>query len=211
MIKPGALAGIALMLTIAIMPIVSYGYGAVGHASQQLRLLAADLIQPVLNRQALTISVPELPFVILDNEPQALRRQLDVLVDEGLLERESIVAEQRELSAQGWVTRNTAGVQYLPVAGVLRPTIRYGEAELVRLGEIALDPQPEGDTRARIHFSWQVEDLAEWVWAPVFDRDTGLSRIKASEQTPIAGLASLRWDTRQQRWMLVNLEPFSNQ
>lgn len=196
------------MLALGLLPASSYGYGTVGHASQQLRLLASELILPMLNRQALTVSVPDLPYVILDTEPQALRRQLDVLVDEGLLEREAVVAEQRELTAQGWVTRNTAGVQYLPVAGVLQPTIRYGEARLLRLGEITLDPQPDGKTQARINFNWQVDDLREWVWAPVFDRDARLNRIKASEETSIPGSATLAWDTQEQAWRLTELKPF---
>lgn len=199
---------VAAMVCLGVMPAWSYGYGTVGHASQQLRLLASDLIQPVLNRQALTISVPDLPYVILDTEPQALRRQLDVLVDEGLLEREAVVAEQRELTAQGWVSRTTAGVQYLPVPGVLEPTIRYGDAKLTRLGEITLDPQPDGDTRAIISFGWQVENLAEWVWAPVFDGNARLNQIKASQQTPIPGSAILMWDPQEQRWELSELVPF---
>ncbi len=197
-----------LMLALGLLPVCGYGYGTVGHASQQLRLLASELIQPMLNRQALTVSVPDLPFVILNTEPQALRRQLDILVDEGLLEREAVVAEQRELTAQGWVTRNTAGVQYLPVAGVFQPTIRYGEATLLRLGEITLDPQPDGETQARISFNWQVNNLTEWVWAPVFDRDVRLNRIKASEETPIPGSATLAWDPQEQAWRLTELKPF---
>lgn len=202
---------VATIVCLGVMPVWSYGYGTVGHASQQLRLLASDLIQPVLNRRALTISVPDLPYVILDTEPQALRRQLDVLVDEGLLEREAVVAEQRELTPQGWVTRSTAGVQYLSVPGVLQPTIRYGEAELTRLGEITLDPQPDGGTRAIISFGWQVENLAEWVWAPVFDDDARLNQIKASQQTPIPGSVVLVWDPQEQRWELSELVPFMAQ
>lgn len=201
-------ASIAFLLALGVMPVIGHGYGTVGHASQQLRLLASELIQPVLNRQALTVSVPDLPYVILDTEPQRLRQQLDVLVAEGLLQREAVVAEQRELTTQGWVTRNTAGVQYLPVAGVLQPTIRYGEAELLRLGEITLDPQAEGDTQARISFTWQVDNLAEWVWAPVFDNDARLNRIKASTETPIPGSAELVWDPVAQGWILNELDAF---
>lgn len=208
MVKLSKLAGIAVFLALGVMPVVSHGYGTVGHASQQLRLLASELIRPALNRQALTVSVPDLPFVILDTEPQRLRQQLDVLVAEGLLQREAVVAEQRELTTQGWVTRNTAGVQYLPVAGVLHPTIRYGEAELLRLGEITLDPQPGGDTQARISFTWQVDNLAEWVWAPVFDSDARLTRIKASAETPIPGSAELVWDPLAQGWTLNELVAF---
>lgn len=208
MVKLSTLAGMAFLLVLGLMPVISHGYGTVGHASQQLRLLAFELINPALNRQALTISVPDLPYVVLDTEPQRLRRQLDVLVAEGLLQREAVVAEQRELTSQGWVTRNTAGVQYLPVAGVLRPTIRYGVAELLRVGEITLDPQPGGDTQARISFTWQVDNLAEWVWAPVFDDDARLSRIKASQQTPIPGAAELEWDSAVQSWKLTELEAF---
>ena len=208
MVKLSNLAGIAFLLALGVMPVIGHGYGTVGHASQQLRLLASDLIQPALNRQALTVSVPDLPYVILDTNPQGLRQQLDVLVAEGLLQREAVVAEQRELTTQGWVTRNTAGVQYLPVAGVLQPTIRYGESELLRLGEITLDPQPGGDTQARISFTWQVDNLAEWVWAPVFDNDARLNRIKASTETPIPGSAELVWDPVEQGWILNELHAF---
>ncbi|MEX2365832.1 MAG: hypothetical protein WD601_04460 [Pseudohongiellaceae bacterium] len=208
MAKVSKLLVATLMLTLGLLPVSGYGYGTVGHASQQLRLLASELIQPLLNRQTLTVSVPDLPHVILDTEPQALRRQLDVLVDEGLLEREAVVAEQRELTAQGWVTRNTSGVQYLPVPGVLQPAIRYGEAKLLRLGEITLDPQPNGATQAQISFNWQVDNLAEWVWAPVFDRDAGLNRIKASQQAPIRGSATLVWDPLGKAWRLTELKPF---
>ena len=199
------------MLALGVLPVHGYGYGTVGHASQQLRLLASELIKPVLNQQALTVSVPDLPHVVLDTDSQRLRRQLDVLVAEGLLQREAVVAEQRELTPQGWVTRTTAGVQYLPVAGVLQPSIRYGEAELLRLGEITLDPQPEGDTQARISFTWRVANLAEWVWAPVFDNDVRLNRIKASRQTPIPGSVELVWDPEVQGWTINELEAFPAQ
>lgn len=211
MVKLSKISVGAILLPLCLLPVPGYSYGTVGHASQQLRLLASEWIQPVLSRHALTVSVPELPYVILDTEPQALRRQLDVLVDEGLLEREAVVAEQRELTAQGWVLRTTAGVQYLPVAGVLEPTSRYGEAELVRLGEITLDPKSEGDTEAVISFNWQVKNLAEWVWAPVFDGDLRLNRIKASQQTSIPGSAILKWNPLEQRWELSGLEPFVGQ
>ncbi|WP_028669650.1 hypothetical protein [Saccharospirillum impatiens] len=199
------------ILALGLLPVVGYSYGTVGHASQQLRLLASELIPPVLNSQALTVRVPELPYVILDTESQAFRRQLDVLVDEGMLEREAVVAEQRELTSQGWVTRNTAGVQYLPVTGQLQPTIRYGDAVLLRLGEITLDPQTGGDTQARISFSWQVDDLKEWVWAPVFDGDDRLNQIKASQESPIPGSANLVWDPQGQIWRLNGLVPFAGQ
>jgi hypothetical protein len=198
----------ALILTAVLIPLQSYSYGTVGHASQQLRLLASTLIQPALNRQALTVRVPQLPHVVLNTEPQSLRRQLDVLVAEGLIERESVVAEQRELTSTGWVTRTTSGVQYLPGPGGLTPDIRYGSANLTRLGEISLDPQEDGQTEARISFEWQVDNLAEWVWAPVFDNDERLNLIKGSQQTPISASAQLEWNPDQQRWILVELQPF---
>jgi hypothetical protein len=198
----------ALILTAVFIPLQGYSYGTVGHASQQLRLLASTLIQPALNRQALTVRVPQLPHVVLNTEPQSLRRQLDVLVAEDLIESESIVAEQRELTSSGWVTRTTSGVQYLPGPGGMMPDIRYGNASLVRLGEISLDPQDDGRTEARISFEWQVDDLAEWVWAPVFDSDERLNLIKASQQAPISASANLEWNPEEQRWLLVDLQPF---
>jgi hypothetical protein len=200
-----------LFLTAVLLPLVGYGYGTVGHATQQLRLLAAELIQPVLNRQALAISVPTLPHVILDTEPQQLKRQLDVLVDEGLLDRESVVAEQRELTSQGWVTRTTAGVRYRSTPGVLSPQVYYGSARLVRLGEVTLDPQSDGATVATISFNWSANVLAEWVWAPVFNADKRLNQIKNSPQEPIFGSAQLEWQVQEQRWDLVSLQPFKTQ
>jgi hypothetical protein len=200
-----------LFLTAVLLPLVGYGYGTVGHATQQLRLLAAELIQPVLNRQALAISVPTLPHVILDTEPQQLKRQLDVLVDEGLLDRESVVAEQRELTSQGWVTRTTAGARYRSTPGVLSPQVYYGSARLVRLGEVTLDPQSDGATVATISFNWSANVLAEWVWAPVFNADKRLNQIKNSPQEPIVGSAQLEWQVQEQRWDLVSLQPFKTQ
>lgn len=181
-------------------------YGATGHARQQLRLVAAELIETSLDGRVMGLSLPQLPLTILDNQSAILRQKLDVLVAEGLLLAERIVVEQRALTANGWVQRNTAGVRYYQASEPANDPIYYGEAELVRVGELVTDVQPDGFTEVRVYFSWRASELAEWVWAPAFNEDPRLDRIKASHENPIRGVAYLEW--RGDHWGLTALQAF---
>lgn len=185
-----------------------FAYGATGHARQQLRLIADEQIGEVLSQAVMTINLPELPLTLMEGQTPELKRQLDVLVAESLLRQDEVVAVQRELTANGWVQRNTAGVRYYRQMDRIDQPIRFGEAQLNRIGEIMTDPQPDGRTIAHIRFSWQAIRLDEWVWAPAFDGDARLNRIKTSLDNPVEGTATLEWQLDQ--WVLTSLTPFSN-
>lgn len=182
-------------------------YGATGHARQQLRLIALEAIAPAMDDAIMALNLPDLPLTVLDGEHPTLSRQLDVLVAEGMLNRESVVAYQRELTANGWVQRNTSGQRYESSPETIDQPVMFGHSRLTRVGEVMIDPQSDGQTSARIHFSWQATELAEWVWASAFDQDDRLNRIKASLNEPIQGEAILQWQSNQ--WVLEGLRAFA--
>lgn len=189
-----------------LTPNLVFGYGATGHARQQLRLLAADIIAEVLDLSAARLTLPELPLTLLDNEAPRLSSQLDVLVAEGLVRSDPVLGETRTLTPVGWVMRATSGQRYFLPPGKSGDAIHFGQADLNRVGEVRLDHQPDGETVAVIFFTWEVKALEEWVWAPAFDGDRRLSRIKSSQQNPISGRAELVW--RQNRWQLKSVNLF---
>lgn len=197
------------LICLGAVPMLALGYGATGHARQQMRLLADDVIGQALELTATRLTLPELPLTLMDNEAPLLRNQLDVLVAEGLLQREKVLSETRDLTPLGWVMRATSGERYFRSPEKQGDTISFGEPDLNRIGEVRLNPQSDGATTALVFFTWSVDALAEWVWAPAFDTDPRLNRIKSSRQTPIAGRAELEW--RREQWQLTSLQLFGEQ
>ncbi|GGX64439.1 hypothetical protein [Saccharospirillum salsuginis] len=198
---------IFLLLLLLLFSNHLLAYGATGHARQQLRLIASEQIDEALSRAVMTLNLPELPLTLMEGQTPELKHQLDVLVAESLLQRDDVVALQRELTANGWVQRNTAGVRYYRDLDRIGQPVRFGNARLNRVGEVMTDPQPDGRTIARIRFSWQAIQLDEWVWAPAFDGDARLNRIKTSLDNPVEGTATLEW--QQDQWVLTSLRPFT--
>ncbi len=198
---------IFLSITLLLYSNSLMAYGATGHARQQLRLIADELIGATLSSRVMVLNLPPLPLTVLDGHSATLKQQLDVLVDEGVLVSERVVAQEREFTANGWVQRNTSGVRYYPTSDQDGDPVEYGEAELVRIGEVLTDPQRDGSTEVHIYFNWRARQLAEWVWAPAFNEDPRLNRIKASHDLPIRGVAVLEWQT--DHWALISLQAFN--
>lgn len=199
---------VVFSICLLVYPLTLLGYGATGHARQQLRLIAAELVRDNLTDTVMRLRLPDLPLALLEGESPELRRQLNVLVSEKLIERDAVVADQRELTSNGWVQRTVSGFRYFRSPSERSDPIYYGSAELLRVGEVSVDPTPEGRTRAVVHFEWRAEQLDEWVWAPAFDDDPRLTRVKASRQEPIPATATLQW--REQQWVLSSMTLFGN-
>lgn len=198
---------IFLSITLLLYSNSLMAYGATGHARQQLRLIADDLIGATLSSRVMALNLPQMPLTVLDNHSATLKQQLDVLVAEGLLSSERVLAQERELTANGWVQRNTSGVRYYQASEQSGEAVQYGKAELIRVGEVLTDPQGDGSTEVHIYFNWRARQLAEWVWAPAFNEDPRLNRIKASYDLPIRGVAVLEWQS--DHWALVSLQAFN--
>lgn len=205
---------IFLLIFLVLCPLALFGYGVSGHARQQLRLIATDLISEALSDSATHLNLPDLPLTLLDHESPMLKQQLDVLVAEGILERDSIVGESYRMGAAGSVLRTTSGARYYRQFGEESErqfgeeseSVQFGEAVLERIGEVRLEARSEGNTQGIIHFQWKVVELKEWVWAPAYDNEPRLSRIKSSRQDPIPGKAVVEW--QQDQWRLVAMELF---
>lgn len=199
---------VLLSICLLVYPLTLLGYGATGHARQQLRLIAADLVRDNLTDTVMRLRLPDLPLILMEGESPDLRHQLDVLVSEGLMERDAVVGEQRELTPNGWVQRTVSGYRYFRRLSEHKEPIYYGSAELFRVGEIIVEPKPEGRTQAVVHFQWRAEQLDEWVWAPAFDEVPKLVRVKESPQKPISATVVLQW--RQQQWVLSSMSLFGS-
>ena len=196
-----------LSITLLIFPAVVSGYGSAGHARQQLRLIAIQLIEPRLNPVAMRLNLPNLPVSLMEGADDRLIDQLDVLVEEGLVWREPMIATERILSSQGLTTRQAAGYRYDRPLMLRNAPLPFGRAKLERTGEIWLLPQEDEATRAEVHFLWSAEQLAEWLWAPAFDRESRVERLKSSTRQPLSGVATLVWDG--QNWQLAELMPYA--
>lgn len=195
-----------LSILLFLFPTLTSGYGATGHARQQLRLIASELITPALDETAMRLDLPALPLTLVAGEDEALADRLDVLVAERILQREEVVTIRREASANGWVTRRVLSHRYwrpLPLAPVA-----FGSARLVGVDEVWMQPRAGRDTRVQVRYRWRADALAEWVWAMAFDGETRLERLKASPADPLAGRATLTW--RDGRWVLSDLRPFAS-
>lgn len=194
---------ILLLALLWLFPLAVYGYGATGHARQQLRLIAADMIAETVSRSAMRVNLPELPLTLMDSESPLVKKQMDILVEEGLLQKDSLVGEMREPGPGGWVVRTASGTRYSRSPDKQNEAIAFGDAVLTRIGEVRLYPQVDGNTQAEVFFEWRAEHLDEWVWAPAFNREPYLNRIKSSPQNPIKGKARLAWQESQ--WVLVSI------
>lgn len=195
---------ILLLALLWLLPLAVYGYGATGHARQQLRLIAADMIAETVSRSAMHVNLPELPLTLMDGESPLVRKQMDILAEEGLLQRDNLIGETREPGTGGWVLRTIAGTRYYRAPDKQDEAIVFGDAVLTRIGEVKLDPRVGGDTQAEVFFEWRAAHLREWVWAPAFNREPYLNRIKSSRQHPIKGKARLAWQESQ--WVLVSIQ-----
>lgn len=191
---------------LLILPSLSLGYGATGHARQQLRLIAIELIEAQLTQAAMQLEMPTLPTTLVDGEHERLRAQLDVLVAEGLLDRQPIITTERSLTADGLVTRRLGGYRYDRPLMIRQTPLRFGRADLIRTGEIWIKPAASEATQAEVHFHWHADQLAEWLWAPAFDQEARLDRLKNSLEQPLSGIATLVW--QDQQWQLSRLEPY---
>ncbi len=154
------------------------------------------------------LNLPALPVTVVEGDQPRLQAQLDVLVDEGVLSRETTVSMERILTQNGWTTRQSAAHHYDRPLMIRQSPVRFGTAHLLHTGEIWVHNSAENATEAEVHFQWFANDLAEWVWAPAFDQDARLERLKASADVPLSGVATLVW--RDQRWQLSHLETYSN-
>lgn len=199
---------VLLSAALLLFPSLGLGYGTTGHARQQLRLIAIQLIEPRLTPTAMQLNLPAWPVALVEGDQPRLQAQLDVLVEEGVLSRETTVSTERILTEDGWSTRQTAVHHYDRPLMIRNSPVRFGRAQLLNTGEIWLHDSANADTEAEVHFQWFADDLAEWVWAPAFDKDARLQRLKASGQQPLSGIATLVW--REQRWQLTRLNTYPN-
>jgi len=195
-------------LVLLILPALSFGYGATGHARQQLRLLAISLIESRLTPAAMQFKLPSLPATLVDGEHDRLINQLNVLVAEGLIERQPMIATEQALTTDGLLTRRIGAHRYDRPLMIRQTPVRFGHAQLMRTGEIWVTPSATQLTRVEIHFQWIADQLAEWLWAPAFDQEPRLDRLKASVNQPINGVATLVW--QDQQWQLNELNPYAD-
>lgn len=195
-------------LLLLILPTLSFGYGSNGHARQQLRLIAIRLIETQLTPAAMQFNMPVLPTTLVDGEQDRLIAQLDVLVDEGLLDRQAMIATDKVLTPDGLMTRNIAAHRYDRPLMIQQTPIRFGHAQLARTGEIRVTSSATEATQAEVHFQWYADQLAEWLWAPAFDQELRLDRLKTSPEQPLFGVATLVW--QDQQWQLSQLEPYAD-
>lgn len=197
-----------LFIGVLIYPSFVLGYGSHGHANQQLRLIAISLIEPRLTAAAMDLTLPSLPTTVVDDDQSRLSAQLKVLAEEGLLSRQPILTTERTLTADGWVTTQQGAWQYDRPLMIRNSPVRFGRAQLQRTGEIWVQTALDQPTQVEVHFQWTADHLAEWLWAPAFDQESRLNRLKASASEPIRGTATLIW--QNQRWQLAELKPYSN-
>lgn len=199
---------VLLSAAVLLFPSLSLGYGTAGHARQQLRLIAIQLIEPRLTPAAMQLNLPTLPVTLVEGDQPRLQSQLDVLVEEGVLSRQTTLSTERSLTEYGVSTRQTAAHHYDRPLMIRNSPVRFGRAHLLNTGEIWIDSSAELATEAEVHFQWFADDLAEWVWAPAFDQDARLEQLKASADQPMSGVATLVW--RDQRWQLSQLNTYPN-
>lgn len=195
-------------LLLLILPTLSFGYGATGHARQQLRLIAINLIEPRLTPAAMQFNMPSLPALLVDGEHDRLIAQMNVLVAEGLMDRQPMIATERALTTDGLLTRRIGAHRYDRPLMIRQAPVRFGHAELIGTGEIWVTASATDATRAEIHFQWVADQLAEWLWAPAFEQEPRLERLKASVNQPLNGVATLVW--QDQQWQLAQLEPYAD-
>lgn len=195
-------------LLLLILPTLSFGYGATGHARQQLRLIAISLIEPRLTAAAMQFNMPALPTTLVDGEHDRLIAQMDILVAEGLMDRQPMIATERALTTDGLLTRRIGAHRYDRPLMIRQAPVRFGHAQLARTGEISVTPSATQATQAEIHFQWYADQLAEWLWAPAFDQEPRLERLKTSVNQPLNGVATLVWQGQQ--WQLTKLEPYAD-
>ena len=195
-------------LLLLILPTLSFGYGATGHPRQQLRLIAINLIEPRLTPTAMQLNVPSLPTTLVDGEHDRLIAQMNVLVAEGLMDRQPMIATERALTNNGLLTRRIGAHRYDRPLMIRQAPVRFGHAHLVRTGEIWVTPSATQATQAEIHFQWYADQLAEWLWAPAFDQEQRLNRLKGSVNQPLNGVATLVW--QDQQWQLTDLNPYAD-
>ncbi|PTY36922.1 hypothetical protein BGP77_06455 [Saccharospirillum sp. MSK14-1] len=195
-------------LLLLILPTLSSGYGATGHARQQLRLIAISLIEPQLTSAAMQFNLPSLPTTLVDGEHDRLIAQMNVLVAEGLLDRQPMIATDRQLTVNGLNTRRVGAHRYDRPLMIRQSPVRFGHAHLAQTGEIWVTSSATQATQVEVHFQWVADQLAEWLWAPAFDQEPRLARLKASANQPLVGVATLVW--KDQQWQLAELNPYAD-
>ena len=175
---------------------------------QRLLFIAEEQLKSTLDDRPQRMMEFSFP-VSIPAENQSLTGQLNVLVEEGWLDRTQGVGSYEAKTGDRRVTRQGAINSYQITSKgrqfyVTELGFEFARSQFVAMDAIEMLEQVDGRWQARVHFSWRFKDVQPWLWAPPFDQLKHIRQLRRDDRPALSGTAILAW--QNQGWRLINLD-----